>query len=50
MSTTRSLEGDRFYGHDVQNMKGGLASIIGWSAACARTPPSAPSRSAPTTR
>ncbi len=25
---TPSLEGDRLYGHGVQNMKGGLASII----------------------
>lgn len=33
---TPSLEGDRLYGHGVQNMKGGLASIIGAAEAVRR--------------
>ena len=47
MSTTRSLEGDRFYGHGVQNMKGGLASIIGSRRGLRTAAPSSPSRSEP---
>lgn len=34
---TPSLEGDRLYGHGVQNMKGGLASIIGAAEAVRRS-------------
>src|SRR5262245_6326550 len=34
---TPGLEGDRLYGHGVQNMKGGLASIIGAAEAIRRS-------------
>jgi acetylornithine deacetylase len=36
---TPSLEGDRLYGHGVQNMKGGLASIIMTAEAIRRSGP-----------
>jgi acetylornithine deacetylase len=37
---TPSLEGDRLYGHGVQNMKGGVASIIMAAEAVRRSGPS----------